>query len=254
MMASIARAPLGAATTVRKWYLDVNTGTTAAPIWVGVFGVSDFKQSRSPVWKDTSDFDSGGDKSSTSTARDWGVDFKLTRKSDSTVPTTYDPGQEALRLRAELLGLSNNIELRFYEMETGGPRVEAYQGTVGVEWTPEGGNMEDTDSVSVKLMGQGVRTAIAHPDTVAAVPVIYTLAPITGPAAGGTSVIIKGSGFTGTVAITGVKFGGTNATAWSVVDDNTVVAIAPAHAAGAVAVVVTNATGPSTTGPTYLYV
>jgi hypothetical protein len=253
-MPATTKVQLGAATTVRKWYVDVNTGTTAAPVWTGVFGMTDFKPSLSPTWKDTSDFDSGGDKSSTATAREWGVEFKVQRKSNASDPTTYDPGQEALRLRAENIGLTNSIEIRWYEMESGGPRVESYQGTVGVEWAPDGGAMEDTDGVSVKLMGQGHRTITTHPATVAVVPVVYSFTPITGPIAGGTSVVVHGSGFTGTVAVTGVKFGATNATNWSVVDDDTLVATAPAHAAGAVAIVVTNATGPSTTGPNYTYV
>jgi hypothetical protein len=253
-MPATARVQLGAATTVRKWFVDVNTGTAAAPIWTGVFGVTDFKPSLSPTWKDTSDFDSGGDMSSTATARTWGADLKLVRKSTASDPTAYDPGQEALRAKAENIGLLNSIEVRFYEMEPGGPRVEAYQGTAGVEWSPDGGKMEDTDGVSVKLVGQGFRTAITHPDTVASVPVIYSFDPITGPAAGGTLVTVRGSGFTGTVAVTGVKFATTSATSWSVVDDDTLVATAPAHVAGAVAIVVTNATGPSITGPTYLYV
>jgi hypothetical protein len=114
--------------------------------------------------------------------------------------------------------------------------------------------MDATDAVSVKLMGQGTRTKPIHPATVASVPVVYSFTPITGPAAGATLVTVHGSGFTGTVVTTGVKFGATNATSWAVVDDDTLVATAPAHVAGAVAVVVTNATGPSTTGPTYLYV
>lgn len=252
-MPASTRVPLGASTTVRKWYLDVNTGTTVAPVWTGVFGITDFKANLSPTWKDTSDFDSGGDKSSTATAREWGVEFKVVRKSTTADPTAYDPGQEALRAKAELLGLSNSIEVRYYEMEAGGPRVEAYFGTVGVEWSPEGGAMEDIDGVSVKLMGQGARTAITHPDTVASVPVIYSATPLTGGTAGGTMVTIRGTGFTGTVAVTGVKFHGTNATSWIVVDDDTIVATTAARAAGAGPIIVTNATGPSTTGPTFTY-
>lgn len=252
-MPAVTRTPLGAATNVRKWYLDVNTGTVASPNWVGVFGVTDFKPNLSPTWKESSDFDSGGNKAQSATAREWGVEFKVLRKSDSSVATIYDPGQEALRARAEILGTGNDIQIRYYEMESGGPRVEAYQGIVGVEWSPDGGPMDELDSVSVKLMGQGARTPITHPDTVAAVPVIYTFTPVGGAAAGGTLVTIKGTGFTGTVAVTGVKFGGTNATSWAIVDDNTIVATAPAHTAGAVAIVVTNATGPSTTGATFLY-
>jgi|GEM_PF-1500425 len=255
-MTATTKVQLGAATTVRKWYVDVNTGTLADPVWTGVFGVSNFKPSLSPTWKDTSDFDSGGDESSTSTSRKWELDFKVERKTQASDPTAYDPGQEALRLRAEHIGLLNSIGVRFYEMEPGGPRIEAFQGQAGVEWSPDGGAMADTDGVSVKLIGQGSRTAITHPDTVASVPVIYSFAPITGPAAGGTLVTIHGVGFTGAVAVgvTGVKFGANNATSFAFVDDDTIVAIAPAHAAGAVAVIVTNATGPSITGGTFTYV
>jgi hypothetical protein len=253
-MPATTRVPLGAATTVRKWQIDVNVGTTAAPSWTGVFGVTSFKPNLSPTWKDTSDFDSGGDMSSTATARAWGVELKVERKTNASDPTTYDPGQEVLRLLAENLGVTNSVQVRWYEMEPGGPRVEAYTGTVGVEWSPDGGDMSTTDGVSIKLVGQGRRTIITHPATVAIVPVVFSFTPITGPAAGGTLVTVRGSGFTGTVATTGVKFGATNATSWNVVDDDTIVALAPAHAAGAVAIVVTNATGPSTTGPTYLYV
>ena len=253
-MPATTRVPLGAATTVRKWQLDVNVGTTAAPSWTGVFGITNFKPNLALTWKDTSDLDSGGDMSSAGTARTWGVDLKVERKTNASDPTTYDPGQEVLRLLAENLGVLNSTQVRFYEMEPGGPRVEAYQGTCGVEWSPDGGAYSDTDSVSIKLVGQGHRTIIAHPDTVASVPVIYSFDPITGPAAGGTLVTVHGSGFTGTIAVTGVKFATTSATSWNVVDDDTIVAIAPAHVAGAVAIVVTNATGPSTTGPTYLYV
>jgi hypothetical protein len=253
-MPATTKVQLGAATTVRKWYLDVNTGTTAAPIWTGVFGVTKFQPSLKPTWTDTSDFDSGGDMSSTATARAWGAVFGIDRKSTASDPTAYDPGQEALRLKAENIGLLNSIEVRFYEMEPGGPRIEAYQGTAGVEWSPDGGAMSAIDAVSVTLTGQGKRTIITHPDTVASVPVIYSFSPITGPAAGGTLVTIKGSGFTGTVVTTGVKFIGTNATSWAVVDDDTIVATAPAHVAGAGSIVVTNATGPSITGPNYTYV
>lgn len=253
-MPATTKVQLGAATTVRKWYLDVNTGTTSAPVWTGVFGITKFQPSLKPTWTDTSDFDSGGDMSSTATARAWGAVFGIDRKSTASDPTAYDPGQEALRLKAEEIGLLNSIEVRFYEMEPGGPRIEAYQGTAGVEWSPDGGAMTAIDAVSVTLTGQGRRTIITHPDTVASVPVIYSFTPITGPAAGGTLVEVSGTGFTGTVATTGVKVGGVNATSWVVVNDDTIVVTTPAHAAGAVPIVVTNATGPSTTGGGYTYV
>lgn len=249
-MPATTKTPLGAATTARKWYLDVNTGTTTAPVWTGVFGITKFQPALKPTWVDTSDFDSGGDKSQTATARSWSLVFGVARKSQASDPTQYDPGQEALRAIAENVGTANSVEVRWYEMEPGGPRVEAYQGTCGVEWSPDGGAEDAADNVTVTLNGQGKRTAITHPDTVASVPVIYSMTPTTGTTAGGTLVTLKGDWFTGASA---VHFGATAATSYTVVDDHTIVATAPAETAGGVTVTVTNATGVSTTGGTYTY-
>jgi hypothetical protein len=99
-------------------------------------------------------------------------------------------------------------------------------------------------------------TAIGAPalDT-PSVPLIFSLSDITGPAAGGEVVIINGSGFTN---VTDVEFDSVNATDYEVVDSHTIVAITPAHAAGAAVVQVTNATGESTAvgsaANTYTYV
>jgi hypothetical protein len=99
-------------------------------------------------------------------------------------------------------------------------------------------------------------TAIGAPalDT-PSVPLLFSLSDITGPAAGGEVVIINGSGFTG---VTDVEFDNVNATDYEVVDSHTIVAITPAHAAGAIAVTVTNGTGESsavlTAANTYTYV
>jgi hypothetical protein len=69
------------------------------------------------------------------------------------------------------------------------------------------------------------------------------VSPSSGPVAGGTSVTITGTGFaTGAT----VSFGGTNASA-TVVGSTTINAVAPAHSAGSVNVVVTNPGGQSGT-------
>ena len=65
-------------------------------------------------------------------------------------------------------------------------------------------------------------------------------------AAAAALVTIVGTRFTGTVATTGVKFGGVNAAAFTIVNDSTIVAELPAGSAGSAAVVVTNASGSST--------
>jgi hypothetical protein len=72
------------------------------------------------------------------------------------------------------------------------------------------------------------------------------------PAAGGTALVVYGDNFTGA---TGVTFGGTSGTSFSVVDDNTIHVTSPAKAAGAYAVVVTKGVGNSNSlaaGVTYV--
>lgn len=157
------KVPLGASTVVRKWFLDVNTGTTVAPVWTGVFGITEFKPNLEPTLQDDSDYDSEGDKSQTVTARAWSCEGKVARKVTVADATVYDPGQEVLRLASEEIGQLNSVDVRFYEVTDGGPEVEAYRGRAAVSWTPDGGAMDALDSVSFNLVGQGRRTPIAHP-------------------------------------------------------------------------------------------
>jgi hypothetical protein len=62
-------------------------------------------------------------------------------------------------------------------------------------------------------------------------PAITGIVPDEGPTAGGTVVTISGSGFTGA---TDVVFSVTDATDFTVIDDETISAVAPPHAAGTV--------------------
>ena len=243
-MTATTKVPLGASTTVRKWYLDVNTGTVDAPVWTGVFGITNFQPALTPGLQDDSDFDSQGYGSQTATKLDWSLTATVSRKSQADAPTAYDPGQEALRLIANNLGVDNRIQVRWYEMEPGGPRVEAYSGFGVVTWSPQGGAMDALDTVQVVINGQGQRTAIAHPDASADVPVINSLSPTTVAAAGGDEVVINGDYLTGATAGTG---GGTPlaTTPWALGGDGEIVFAAPAHAAGNVMVTVTTSAGTS---------
>ena len=82
-------------------------------------------------------------------------------------------------------------------------------------------------------------------------PTISALGITSGPAAGGTSVLIAGTDFTGATA---VKFGGTSA-AFSVTSENTITATSPASAtAGAVPVTVTTVAGTASSAQQFLYV
>ena len=68
-------------------------------------------------------------------------------------------------------------------------------------------------------------------------PTVTSIAPSSGPIAGGTAVTITGANF---VSGATVSFGGSAATGVSVVNSTTINATTPAHAAGAVSVTVTN--------------
>jgi hypothetical protein len=71
-----------------------------------------------------------------------------------------------------------------------------------------------------------------------------------GPAAGGTTVYIGGSGFNGT---TGVLFDATAATGVVVLNDHEIKCVTPAHAAGVVAVTVSNPKGDAVKAAAFTY-
>ena len=158
------KTPLGAATLNRKWRVDVNTGTYAAPNWIPLLGMAEFTSSTEADTQDTSDFDSGGWKSETVTALAWGVEGKLGRKVKVANPAAYDDAQELLRLAAVQIGEGNVVDIRYYEYGgPGRPTVEAYRGFVGVQWSDDGGDMTATATTTLTLSGQGERTPITHP-------------------------------------------------------------------------------------------
>ncbi len=164
-MPATTKAPLGAVTLNRKWYLDVDTSATSTPSWVGVFGISEFQPALAQTTQDDSDFDSDGYGSDTITQQKWSVTGKVKRKASADAPDEYDPGQEALRLAGQEVGPANRVHVRFYEMNgDDGPKVEAYEGYASVSWNPNGGDQTALSTVAIVLNGQGKRLAIAHPD------------------------------------------------------------------------------------------
>lgn len=158
-----SKVPLGASTTNRKWYLDVDIASTSTPEWIGVFGIQEFKQSVDGTLQDDSDFDGEGWKSQTTTANAFAIETKVKRAVTAALATAYDPGQEKLRAASALTGIGNRVHVRWYEMEPNGPRVEAYEGYVTVSWSDDGGGMDALSTVTVTLTGQGKRLSITHP-------------------------------------------------------------------------------------------
>jgi hypothetical protein len=91
------------------------------------------------------------------------------------------------------------------------------------------------------------------PAEAAAAPTVSLVAPSSGPLAGGTSVTITGTAFTGATA---VNFGAAPASAFTVNGDTEIAATSPAGAFGPVDVTVTTVDGTSAIGPadTFTYI
>jgi hypothetical protein len=101
-------------------------------------------------------------------------------------------------------------------------------------------------SVDITVVTTGGTSATGASDqfTYAAVPTVTNISPASGPIAGGTSVIITGSNL---LAATAVKFGGTNASGYTVNSATQITATAPASAPGVVDITVVTAGGTSDT-------
>lgn len=219
----------------RRFKVDVSAdGTT----WIPLKGINDLNPPVSPTLVAADDYDSNGWNSFEKTMQSWILTIKALRKTTAGV---FDAGQELVRAAQLPFGDSARVYVRWYD-RNGAP--EAFSGLAIVGWVPSKTGVADLDEVTITLTGDGALASITNPYAAAAVPVLTSALP-TAVAVGG-QVQIKGSGFTGTVATTGVKFGATNATSWVVVSDQLIVAVMPTGSAGAANVVVTNAAGAST--------
>ena len=99
-------------------------------------------------------------------------------------------------------------------------------------------------AVDVTVITPDGTSAIVTNDQFTYVPAVFSVAPAFGPAAGGTSVTVTGTGFT---SATAVAFGGGAATSFTIDSDTQITAISPAGA-GTVDVTVTTPGGSSATG------
>ena len=82
-------------------------------------------------------------------------------------------------------------------------------------------------------------------------PTVTAVSPSSGPTAGGTSVTITGTNFTGA---TGITIGGAAATSVVVVSNTSITAVTPAGAAGTASVVVTTPGGSNAANTLFTYV
>lgn len=162
-MTATARVDLDAAMLARSWYVDVNTGTHASPVWTPVSGLIECLPTTPAKMKDVTTFDDAGTTAEQKTGGSWGLKLLLKRAPQRASLASYDAGQEALRAKSLLMGAANIAEVRWYEVNgTGYPLTEAWQGYAAVEWTEKNGGQDDDRRVECTLSSHGARTALAY--------------------------------------------------------------------------------------------
>jgi len=218
--------------------VDVSTDNTN---WTPLRGITDLNPGNpNPTNQDVTDYDNGGWQDFEKTVHGWSLVAKCRRK---TTTGTFDPGQELARLADDQLGDNGKLYVRWYD-RNGAP--EAYTGLAIITYAQSKTGAVDYDEVTITFTGSGARTAIANPFAPATAPVILKVAAVlTEPAGTGAQIKITGSGFTGTVAGTGVKSAAAACVPFAVVSDSLIIATLPSQSAGATAITVTNATGVS---------
>lgn len=220
----------------RRFKVQVSADNTT---WVNVAGINDLAPTEGATNQAADDFDTTGFNSFEKTMTSGKLVAKVTRPTTAGIPS--DAGQELCRATRFQFNDSARLYVRWFD-RFGAP--EAYSMRALVDWNPSKTGVADVEEITITFTGDGVVSPITNPYQASAVPVITGATP-SGVAAAG-QVQINGSGFTGTVATTGVKFGGTNAASWIVLSDSVIIAVMPAGSAGAANIVVTNAAGAST--------
>ncbi|MFO0112862.1 MAG: IPT/TIG domain-containing protein [Sphingomonadaceae bacterium] len=110
---------------------------------------------------------------------------------------------------------------------------------------------EGAVDISVTALGGTVTSNGAFTyNTPQSAPTITAVAPASGTTAGGESVVITGTDFTGATA---VRFGGTAATSFTVDSATQITAVTPAGSAGAVDIAVTTSAGTATSNGAFTY-
>jgi hypothetical protein len=105
-------------------------------------------------------------------------------------------------------------------------------------------NFTALDANGNELYNSSTRAYLQWSATFIPAPRVLSISTTYGPATGGTSVTITGTGFTNA---TGVSFGAVSVAPFTINNDNSITATAPSEGAGTVDITVTSVGGPSTT-------
>lgn len=228
----------------RRLRLDIDTATFPASQYQRLRGIYELNPIIESRTQDDETYDDAGWMREATTGGQWRLEVKF-KHSTGSDGETLDPVQAFLRAKflAAITGSVTDGEfgVMVYDQDGRDSGYE-FEGRAYVKaWARDNNAVADTEGISITLQGQGAPTEITNPEA-SALPVVSSVSPTSGDAAGGELVNIYGRKFTGA---TDVDFGATAANEFVVVDDSHIVVLTPAVAASTVQVKVTNAAGAS---------
>ncbi|MFG2059665.1 phage tail tube protein [Micromonospora sp. NPDC048930] len=238
----------------RRYRVDIDTGVYPASQYQELMGKAEVKLIEELRTEGDEAYEDNGAAREQVTGYNWRLEIKLFH-SKNAAGTALDTVHRFLRTKFEAAKLNGaqagEFGVRWYDKD-GLDDGNSKEGRAYVKaFPPDGGNPGALDMISLVIQGQGPLAAITNPNATT-VPAVTGLSPAGGSTAGGNLVQVYGSKFTGASA---VKFGATNATNYTVVNDTLIVATAPAATAGAKDVTVTTpgGTSPNTAADDYTY-
>lgn len=153
----------------------------------------------------------------------------------------YQPFLQDLLDASKANGTANQRRIRAYDALGADYALEANY-AISASRTNTG--WDDAGFYTITATKQGSIDWIDNPVLVGNIPIIESISPTAG-VAGGAHFYIEGRNFTGTTGATGVKFGSTNATSYTVISDTLIDAVMPGTGASVNTVTVTSPVGTS---------
>lgn len=230
----------------RRMRVDIDTATYPASNYQQLLGLQELKLMEELRTTDDESYEDAGAAREAVTGYNWRLEGKLLHSTNA-AGTSLDVVHAYLRNMFDLAKAGNvaaaEFGVRWYDRT--GLAGDSKEGRCYVKaWPAEGGAPGAQDLISVVIQGQGPLASITNPAG-SLLPVVSGLTPAAGGVAGGQIFQIFGRNFSTVTGAGGVKLGVTNATAYAIVNDSTIVAVAPAKTAGTYQVIVTNPTGAS---------
>jgi hypothetical protein len=147
----------------RRYAIDINTGTTAAPVWSRLLGVREFSPAIEPTHEDDSLYEHDGWVGNVRTALAWSAEVVISHRVDATTGA-FNAVHRFVRNSAMKFGVESIVGVRYFDRN--GAADDAWAGEALVTWEPEGGEHGNPDRITITFTGNGPLEAITNPVTV----------------------------------------------------------------------------------------